>query len=64
MLFLFQNLAFFGIVVWSTQQETTMTPFEVKRLPEFKTLNEGQKVTFEIGEGANGPVAKNVTSTD
>jgi len=43
-LFLFQNLAFFGIVVWSTQQETTMTPFEVKRLPEFKTLNEGQKI--------------------
>ena len=26
----------------------------------FKTLEEGQKVTFEIGEGTKGPVAKNV----
>ena len=27
----------------------------------FKTLTEGQEVTFEIGEGAKGVVAKNVT---
>lgn len=26
----------------------------------FKTLEEGQKVTFEIEEGARGPQAKNV----
>ena len=26
----------------------------------FKTLEEGQKVTFEIGEGKQGEVAKNV----
>ena len=30
----------------------------------FKTLEEGQKVEFEIGEGTKGPVAKNVTATD
>jgi CspA family cold shock protein len=26
----------------------------------YKTLEEGQEVTFEIGEGKQGPVAKNV----
>jgi CspA family cold shock protein len=30
----------------------------------FKTLEEGQKVEFEIGEGTKGPVAKNVKSTE
>ena len=30
----------------------------------FKTLEEGQKVSFEVGEGAKGPVAKNVTATE
>ena len=27
---------------------------------DFKTLTEGQEVTFEIGEGKQGEVAKNV----
>jgi len=30
----------------------------------FKTLEEGQKVSFEIGEGKQGPVAKNVKTLD
>ena len=29
-------------------------------MPGFKTLNEGEKVTFEIEDGDRGPVAKNV----
>jgi CspA family cold shock protein len=29
----------------------------------FKTLNEGQKVEFEIGSGQKGDVAKNVKAT-
>ena len=27
----------------------------------FKTLNEGDRVTFEVGEGTKGPAAQNVT---
>ena len=30
----------------------------------FKTLAEGQKVEFEIGEGTKGAVAKNVKATE
>ena len=30
----------------------------------FKTLNEGQKVEFEIGSGQKGDVAKNVKATE
>jgi CspA family cold shock protein len=30
----------------------------------FKTLTEGQEVTFEIGEGKQGEVAKNVRATN
>ena len=29
----------------------------------FKTLEEGQKVEFGIGEGTKGPVSKNVKAT-
>jgi CspA family cold shock protein len=30
-------------------------------MPGFKTLTEGEQVTFEIEEGDRGPVAKNVS---
>jgi CspA family cold shock protein len=30
----------------------------------FKTLEEGQKVEFEVGEGTKGAVAKNVKTTE
>ena len=30
----------------------------------FKTLEEGQKVSFEIGEGKQGPVATKVKATE
>ncbi len=29
-------------------------------MPGFKTLTEGEQVTFDIEEGDRGPVAKNV----
>ena len=34
--------------------------FSEIQIDGFKTLEEGQKVEFEIGEGKQGPVAKNV----
>jgi CspA family cold shock protein len=30
-------------------------------MPGFKTLSEGDRVSFEVGEGTKGPAAKNVT---
>ncbi len=29
-------------------------------MPGFRTLREGDRVSFEVGEGAKGPAAKNV----
>ena len=29
--------------------------------PGFKSLNEGEQVTFDVEQGERGPVAKNVT---
>ena len=31
-------------------------------MPGFKSLVEGDRVSFEIGEGTKGPAAKNVTT--
>lgn len=30
-------------------------------MPGFRTLNEGDRVSFEVGEGTKGPAAQNVT---
>ncbi|MBW1982097.1 MAG: cold-shock protein [Deltaproteobacteria bacterium] len=30
-------------------------------MPGFKTLNEGDRVSFDVEDGERGPVAKNVT---
>jgi CspA family cold shock protein len=37
--------------------------FSEIQIDGFKTLEEGQKVEFEIGEGTKGEVAKNVKAT-
>lgn len=34
--------------------------FSAINMPGFKTLNEGDKVTFEIEQGQKGPAAANV----
>ena len=38
--------------------------FSEIQIDGFKTLTEGQEVTFEIGEGPKGTVAKNVKATE
>ena len=55
----------YGFVADSESTDTDyFVHFSEIQSDNFKTLTEGQKVTFEIGEGAKGPVAKNVTTTD
>ena len=36
--------------------------FQEIQVEGYKTLKEGQSVTFEVGEGDKGPVAKNIAS--
>ena len=51
----------YGFVADSTSTDTYyFVHFSEIQIDGFKTLEEGQKVTFEIGEGTKGPVAKNV----
>ena len=51
----------YGFVDDSTSTDTDyFVHFSEIQIDGFKTLEEGQKVTFEIGEGTKGPVAKNV----
>lgn len=33
-------------------------------MPGFRTLNEGDRVSFEVGEGTKGPAAQNVTKIE
>lgn len=33
-------------------------------MPGFKSLNEGDEVTFDVEEGERGPVAKNVVKSE
>ena len=51
----------YGFVADSTSTDTDyFVHFSEIQSDGFKTLEEGQKVTFEIEEGTKGPVAKNV----
>ena len=55
----------YGLVADSESTDTDyFVHFSEIQSDNFKTLEEGQKVTFEIGEGKQGPVAKKVTVTD
>ena len=55
----------YGFVADSASTDTDyFVHFSEIQSDNFKTLEEGQKVTFEIGEGKQGPVATKVKATD
>ena len=54
----------YGFVAETSTDTDYFVHFSEIQSDGYKTLEEGQKVTFEIGEGKQGPVAKNVKATD
>ena len=50
----------YGFVSNESDDKDYFVHFSEIQGDNFKTLTEGQKVTFEIGDGAKGEVAKNV----
>ena len=55
----------YGFVADSESTDTDyFVHFSEIQTDGFKTLEEGQKVTFEIGEGKQGPLATKVKATE
>ena len=54
----------YGFVAETSTDTDYFVHFSEIQTAGYKTLEEGQKVEFEIGEGRQGPVAKNVKATD
>ena len=54
----------YGFVSNTSDDTDYFVHFSEIQIDGFKTLEEGQKVEFEIGEGTKGPVAKNVKATE
>jgi len=52
----------YGFVSNESDNKDYFVHFSEIQSEDFKTLTEGQEVTFEIGEGKKGEVAKNVTT--
>jgi len=50
----------YGFISNESDNQDYFVHFSEIQSDDFKTLIEGQKVTFEIGEGKKGEVAKNV----
>ena len=50
----------YGFVNDGSDNQDYFVHFSEIQSENFKTLEDGQEVTFEIGEGAKGVVAKNV----
>jgi len=50
----------YGFVAETSTDTDYFVHFSEIQSDGYKTLEEGQRVEFEIGEGKQGPVAKNV----
>ena len=50
----------YGFISNNSDDKDYFVHFSEIQSDSFKTLEEGQKITFEIGEGPKGPVATNV----
>ena len=53
----------FGFIAQDNGGDDVFVHFSSIQVGGFKTLNEGQKVSFEIEQGAKGPKATNVVPT-
>ena len=54
----------YGFVSNESDDKDYFVHFSEIQTEGFKTLEEGQKVEFEIGEGTKGEVAKNVKTVN
>ena len=54
----------YGFVAETSTDTDYFVHFSEIQNDGYKTLTEGQEVTFEIGEGRQGTVAKNVKTVD
>ncbi|MGH3443086.1 MAG: cold-shock protein [Nitriliruptorales bacterium] len=51
----------FGFIQPDDGGEDLFVHFSAIEMPGYKTLEEGQKVTFEVTQGQKGPQASNVS---
>ncbi len=54
----------YGFISNNSDDKDYFVHFSEIQSDSFKTLEEGQKITFEIGESTKGAVAKNVKTLD